>query len=53
MRFAELYSVSPDWFEYGFVDEEFVVYREEERWKVKRKYTNFPKNVSEQILVSS
>jgi hypothetical protein len=21
----ELYSVSPDWFEYSFVDEEFVV----------------------------
>jgi hypothetical protein len=24
----QLYSVGPDWFEYGFVDEEFVVYRE-------------------------
>jgi hypothetical protein len=24
----ELYSVCPDWFEYSFVDEEFVVYRE-------------------------
>jgi hypothetical protein len=24
----ELYSVGPDWFEYSFVDEEFVVYRE-------------------------
>jgi hypothetical protein len=23
-----LYSVGPDWFEYSFVDEEFVVYRE-------------------------
>jgi hypothetical protein len=25
---TELYSVGPDWFEYSFVDEEFVVYRE-------------------------
>jgi hypothetical protein len=24
----ELYSVGPDWFEYSFVDEEFVVCRE-------------------------
>jgi hypothetical protein len=24
----ELYSVGPDWLEYSFVDEEFVVYRE-------------------------
>jgi hypothetical protein len=24
----ELYFVGPDWFEYNFVDEEFVVYRE-------------------------
>jgi hypothetical protein len=24
----ELYSVGPNWFEYSFVDEEFVVYRE-------------------------
>jgi hypothetical protein len=24
----ELYSVGPDWFEYSFIDEEFVVYRE-------------------------
>jgi hypothetical protein len=24
----ELYSVGPDWFEYSFVDEELVVYRE-------------------------
>jgi hypothetical protein len=24
----ELYSIGPDWFEYRFVDEEFVVYRE-------------------------
>jgi hypothetical protein len=24
----ELYSVGPDWFEYSFVDVEFVVYRE-------------------------
>jgi hypothetical protein len=24
----ELYSVGPDWFQYSFVDEEFVVYRE-------------------------
>jgi hypothetical protein len=23
-----LYSVGPDWLEYSFVDEEFVVYRE-------------------------
>jgi hypothetical protein len=23
----ELYSVGPDWFQYDFVDEEFVVYR--------------------------
>jgi hypothetical protein len=25
---SDLYSVGPDWFEYSFVDEEFVVYRE-------------------------
>jgi hypothetical protein len=24
---TELYSIGPDWFEYSFVDEEFVVYR--------------------------
>jgi hypothetical protein len=24
----ELYSFGPDWFEYSFVDEEFVVYRQ-------------------------
>jgi hypothetical protein len=24
----ELYYVGPDWFQYSFVDEEFVVYRE-------------------------
>jgi hypothetical protein len=24
----ELYSVGPDWFQYSFVDEKFVVYRE-------------------------
>jgi hypothetical protein len=23
----ELYSIGPDWFEFSFVDEEFVVYR--------------------------
>jgi hypothetical protein len=23
----ELYSIGPDWFEYSFVDEEFIVYR--------------------------
>jgi hypothetical protein len=27
-RSTELYSVGPDWFQYSFVDKEFVVYRE-------------------------